>query len=247
MNCRDFDQTWNRLLDAESGPRRDDGPGAAAGRLAREAELLGHADSCPSCLLRHRQFESLRVAIRAWSGRPRVAPAVSTAAAERIVRDALAAPEPAPGPVPAGRRGATRPLAWAAGLAAAALAAAFLRPVAPERPRPEPARPVSLSVAVADAREASWRLAWTASEPAARLGLAMLDASLAGDAASDGTAPPPDEEAAPGPGAPGLVDRVGGYAAAGARPLSDAARRAFGFLRPPSLDKAAPAASPRGT
>ncbi len=46
--------------------------------------------------------------------------------------------------------------------------------------------------------------------------------------------------------APGLAARVGGYAAAGARPLSDAARQAFGFLRSPSLDKNATTASSRG-
>ncbi|OJW11157.1 MAG: hypothetical protein BGO49_26310 [Planctomycetales bacterium 71-10] len=234
MNCRDFDQTWNRLLDAESGTRRDDGPEAAASRLARESGLREHAESCPSCRIRHRQFEALRVAMRAWSARPRPEPA---AAVDRIVLAASPAPRP--------RR--AWPLAWASGLAAAAVAASFFRPPPRDEPAPAPARRASLSVAMSDAREASLRLALTASEPAARLGLAMLDASIATDFGPDDVAPAPDDDAEVGPDASDLATRVGGYAAAGARPLSDAARRAFGFLRTPSLDKTAPTASPRGT
>lgn len=239
MNCRDFDQTWNRLLDAESGTRRDDGPGAAGPRLARESALREHAESCPSCRIRHRQFETLRTAMRAWSARPRPEPAAAPDAVDRIV---LAASPP---DAPARR---ARPLAWASGLAAAAVAASFFRAPPRDEPAPEPApaRRASLSVAMSDAREASLRLALTASEPAARLGLAMLDASIAADAALD-TAPPPAEAEAGGPDASDLATRVGGYAAAGARPISDAARRAFGFLRTPSLDKTAPTSSPRGT
>jgi len=108
-------------------------------------------------------------------------------------------------------------------------------------------------VAVADARDASWRLALSASEPAARLGLAMLDASIApaepapGPTPADaGTAPPLDPSAF----RPALLDRFGDYAAAGVRPLSDSAARAFGFLRPPSAARAdapeAPPADPQG-
>ncbi|WP_337173616.1 hypothetical protein [Paludisphaera sp.] len=237
MNCRDFDQIWNRLLDAESGPRRDDGPEATATRMAREALLMEHAAACPPCLARHRQFETLRDAMRAWSARPRPAPRASSTVVDRIVR---AAPRPEPA---SPRRRRARPLAWASALAAtAAMAAVVLRPPAREEPRPEPPRLVSLNTAMADAREASLRLALSASEPAARLGLAMLIATDAEEAPFGDAAPAEDAE----PDAPGLAARVGGYAAAGARPLSDAARQAFGFLRSPSLDKNATNASSRG-
>ncbi|MDG3005080.1 hypothetical protein [Paludisphaera mucosa] len=234
MNCRDFDQIWNQLLDAESAARRDD-PGI---RLEREASLREHAEACPSCRLRHRQFEALRVAMRAWTARPRPAAEVSPLVAERILR-AAAEPEILTArPRRQGRRVGLA--AWA--LASAAMLALFVLKSDPPRDvrRPQVAAgapaPRSLNVAVADARAASWRLARTASEPAARLGLAMLDASLAGDDAPAAEASPTsalDPWASP----PALLDQVGGYAAAGARPLSAAARQAFGFLRSPTFDK----------
>ncbi len=244
MNCRDFDQTWNRLLDAESGARRDDGPDAVAARLAREADLGEHAESCPPCRIRHRQFETLREALRVWSARPRPEPVAAPGDVERIILAAARADVPtAPR-----RRSRSRPLTWAGGLAAAAaLAVVALRPAGrvPPEPPVEPApRSVSLDAAVAEARAASIRLALAASEPAARLGLAMLDASIAVADASDDAAAVPGADA---PDGPGLAARVGGYAAAGARPLSDAARGAFGFLRPPSLGKTATTADPKGT
>jgi hypothetical protein len=183
-------------------------------------------------------FETLRAAWRVGSAAARPEPAPPAEVVDRIVIAASRREAPAP------RRRWARPLAWASGLAAAAAATAFLRPPAVEAPRPEPAPAASLSVAVADVREASLRLAWSASEPAARLGLAMFDASTGDDSSTDDDSQAPDDDA---PGAADLPARVGGYAAAGARPLSDAARQAFGFLRSPSLAKSAPTASPRGT
>ncbi|WP_165250546.1 hypothetical protein [Paludisphaera soli] len=251
MNCRDFDQVWNQLLDAESGRRLGGVP-----TLDREAGLREHAEACPSCRLRHRQFEALRAALRSWSARPLPAPADAAASADRILEAVASAPPS----LAASRASSPGRLARRAGLfalagAGAAAAAAFLA-----IPRPDPGRPVGrppassatatasseLRAAVADARDASWRLARTASEPAARLGLAMLDASLAaGDAATSGGGSP-FAEPIPAFDAssfrPPLLDHVGDYAAAGVRPLSDTARQAFGFLRSPTL--ANPAAPP---
>lgn len=237
MNCRDFDQIWNRLLDAESGPRRDDGPNATAARLAFESSLREHAGECPACLMRQNQFETLRTAMRAWSARPTPEPQI----ADQILQAAV---EPLVLPAP-GRFGRG---AGVAVLAAGSLAAAVLLTIRPGTNEPpqllnNAPRPVSLSLAVADARDASWRLAQTASEPAARL---MLDASFADDQ--------PVAEAEPAASeldSSTLLDRVGGYAAAGARPLSDAARQAFGFLRSPALETPdrnvpAPPAPPKG-
>ncbi|WP_165070166.1 hypothetical protein [Paludisphaera rhizosphaerae] len=238
MNCRDFDQIWNRLLDAESGPRRDDGPKATAARLAFESSLREHAAECPACRLSQNQFETLRTAMRAWSARPTPEPEI----ADRILQAAVE-----PLVLPAPRR--FGPGAGIAALAAGSLAAAAvllaIRPATNEPPQPLDApQPVSLSLAVADARDASWRLAQTASEPAARL---MLDASFADEQPVAEAEPTASTEL----DSSTLLDRVGGYAAAGARPLSDAARQAFGFLRSPALEAPdrnapAPSAAPKG-
>ncbi|WP_156512774.1 hypothetical protein [Planctomyces sp. SH-PL62] len=256
MNCRDFDQVWNQLLDAEAGRRRDAGERPASGH-DREASLREHAEACPPCRLRHAQFETLRAALRSWSARPLPAPADAAGAAGRIleaVADAPALPMPAP-PRRLGRRTG---LVALAGLAAAA-ACFYLMIARPEPVRPDAHAPAavegSLRTAVADARDASLRLARTASEPAARLGLAMLDASLAaGDGSTVGGGSPfiePIPMFDPSAFRPALLDHVGDYAAAGARPLSDTARQAFGFLRSPRLatpePPAVPPADPEGT
>jgi hypothetical protein len=188
--------------------------------------------------MRQNQFETLRAAMQAWSARPVPGPEI----AERII---LAAGEPT---LTYTRSRFSRGAGIAA-LAGAAIAAAAAVLLAIRPGTTEPARPagvprlVSLSVAVADARDASWRLAQAASEPAARL---MLDASSIGDAPAVEAEPAPSPAIVPA----SLLDQVGGYAAAGARPLSDAARQAFGFLRSPALappDRNVPApAAPRG-
>ena len=94
-----------------------------------------------------------------------------------------------------------------------------------------------------DATAASWQLALLASEPAARLGREMLDASF--DSDSDGglhqNAGLPPTSAVPALGAesfsPVLLNQMGGLLGAGVRPLSTSARQAFGFLRAPSTEK----------
>ena len=75
MNCRDFDQIWNRLLDAESGPRRDDGPEAKA--LADSGALRVIApsrDSVPPVLYDLRDPAGLRTLLIGRASRPSLNP-----------------------------------------------------------------------------------------------------------------------------------------------------------------------------
>ncbi|MDR3620725.1 MAG: hypothetical protein P4L85_15340 [Paludisphaera borealis] len=248
MNCRDFDQVWNQLLDVR---RRDAGDRQAvdAARVARERSLREHADACPSCQVRHRQFETLRQALEAWTARPDASPTPSPGLTERIIK-AAAQPELI---VPvAGRSWFVRPRFAAFALASAA--AALLVTVGP-RLRPEPPRPSSAPVpadgrrfgrglldgAVNDATAASWQLARLASEPAARLGKEMIDASFEpGDGSfqkagfpSSSDLPSLDPESF----SPVLLNQMGDLLAAGVRPLSTSARQAFGFLLTPTSEK----------
>lgn len=233
MNCRDFDQAWNQLLDDEPPSRwRDD----AATRLDLESRLRQHADICADCRERHRGFESLRLALRAWSARPEAPAALPPLLTDRVLRaDAPAAP---------GRR---RPRAVAALAAAAALVVAILT----LKPSPPPDAEIKapstasatipesglLRAAVNNATAASWQLAQLTAEPVARLGRDMIDASLPAEEPPS----PVLEIALLEPAstdsdsfAPEFFSRVGGYLTAGVQPVSTSAREAFGFLRPPT-------------
>jgi len=243
MNCRDFDQVWNQSLDFR---RRDAGDRQAvdASRAARENDLREHAEACPSCRVRHLQFEALRQALEAWTARPEPLPVPSAGLADRII-EAAARPEPL-------RQGRFRPRYATFALAAAA---AVLLAVIGPRLRPAPPRPALVSapaagrntergllgVAVDDATAASWQLARLASEPAARLGREMMDASFQpGDGSvrlagfpSSSDLPSLDPESF----SPELLNQMGDLLAAGVRPLSTSARQAFGFLRAPTTEK----------
>jgi hypothetical protein len=246
MNCRDFDQNWNQLLDARG---RDDGD--------REQRLREHADACPSCLVRHRRFEALLRAIEAWAARPDASPAPSPGLAERVV---VVAARPEIVSVSSGRSRLVRLRLAGLALASLAAAAALLAALGPW-PRPEPVRRDSaastgegrslgrglLGGAVSDATAASWQLALLASEPAARLGKEMIGASFRpGSGSFENLSPPsgiPSLDADSFP--PDLLNQMGDALAAGVRPLSTSARQAFGFLRAPTPDKLnRPAAPP---
>jgi hypothetical protein len=238
MNCRDFDQVWNQLLDAR---RRD------ADRIAREQSLREHADACPSCRVRHLQFETLRQALEAWSARPEARPSPSADLTDRIVA-AATRPELRIAP-PAPRSVRHRLVAFA--LASAAAAAVLLATVG-LRLRPEPAGPTPevgrdirrglLSGAVNDATAASWQLARLASEPAARLGKEMIEVSFQpGDGSFRKAGFPSSSDLPtldPDSFSPVLLNQMGDILAAGVRPLSSSARQAFGFLRAPTSEKA---------
>lgn len=243
MNCRDFDHIWNRLLDGEPRSRRRDDAHAhsAATRTELETRLREHAAACEECRERHRRFEALRRALSAWAALPQVSAAPTQMLTERVLR----AVEP--------RRRRSR--AAASALAAAAVGAAVVviasfkpsfRPDATLKSPPtalnEPRKESGLlRAAVNNATAASWQLARLTTEPAARLGREMIDASFAFPPRE-----PPVLEMAllePFPAAstadadsyaPELFSRMGGYLTAGVEPVSTTAREAFGFLRPPT-------------
>lgn len=235
MNCRDFDQVWNQSLDAR---RRD---------ADRERSLRKHAEACPSCQVRHRQFETLRQAIEVWAVRPEASPTTSPDLTERIIE--IAARPELIAPV-SGRSWFVRPrLAGLALASAAAVLLAVFGPTLRSRPprtAPAPAADRSmerglLGGAVDDATAASWQLARLASEPAKRLGKEMIDASFQRGAGSFQEAGLPSSSDFPSLDpesfSPDLLNQMGDLLAAGVRPLSTSARQAFGFLLAPTSEK----------
>jgi hypothetical protein len=124
--------------------------------------------------------------------------------------------------------------------------------------------PPTLDRALADATSATWDLARSASEPAARIGREMLDATArTGDPAENrptdasaamppGTAealvdlsvsvPSLDALGSDAIGASRVIEQVGDQLSAGVQPLSSTARHAFGFLlgSPPARAGARP-------
>lgn len=251
MNCRDFDRVWNQLLDAR---RRE------VDADARERSLREHAESCASCRVRHRQLETLRQALEVWSSRAETPPTPAPVLARRILEAADHAE-----PATTARRPRLRPRYAAYALASAAAVGLVvlgpkLRPELPRASGPAPAAaaastparaptpvvgrsmtPRLLGVAVDDATAASWQLALLASEPAARLGREMIDASFQADAGPYESARFPTSSDLPSLDAGSLspaFNQMSDILAAGVRPLSTSARQAFGFLRVPRAEKA---------
>jgi hypothetical protein len=230
MNCVEFEDRWNEVLDAR-----------LVGPSDLEHRLEEHAVSCASCRSISTRYQTLRQAIEALG--PPAAPSAESSA--KLLAMMLAAPVPAP------RRPARRLVrfAWVP-LATAAALLILVRPggttrrepiATPTSPSPSiatppaPFRPIAL--ALNDARTATIELALEASAPAARIGLEVLgDRESSHDLASNparrvdgGLAPPPSE----------LIQSVGERLNASVRPISGSARHAFSFLLgPPPLPPA---------
>ncbi|MGC8643070.1 MAG: hypothetical protein ACP5XB_24690 [Isosphaeraceae bacterium] len=273
MNCQEFDEIWNELLDAETAARSRDDLADAVSRaalLGRAEAARRHARSCPRCREIGARNETLRRALQSWARRPVVSPAP-----ELIDRIVSSARRPSWSKTPL--RGAI-PLAAALAVAASLFLAFGPIQWQAEHPRGGPAaernegtqggaagQPVRqadarfLSNALSRATEATWDLARTTSGPAARLGRQVLEAATQSDRQARPTpAAVADEESksalaaipsllpdlpASPPGA-ALLQDVGDGLAASVRPLSATARQAFEFLRPPFFGKAGnPAAS----
>ena len=272
MNCQDCDQIWNEILDAESLSRArvTTGLEPSPQLLAeREQAACTHALGCSRCRQVQANYQTLRRALRAWVSSARPEMTLSPALVERIVAEQKTGSSRR-----ARRWRAALPLG-AAVAAVACLIALVLAPlpwrperVSPGSDRGRPPGPASgsalrpsnrpsdsrvLSEALADATAATWDLARTTSEPAARLGRQVLASATqveyptrAGASAAD-----PAGSSYPGldsltgvlpvvPQAPpgsALLQQVGDGLSASVRPLSSTARQAFGFLRIPSLEK----------
>ncbi len=257
--------------------RRDnDRPADGDGESEGPAILAAHAAECPACRPIAARYQVLRQSIRAWRQPPAPPPGlvdrILIAAAEpapAIWRPAVARPW----------RDSPYRLSIVSGLAAAGLIGLvlagtirwYVHPVdrqdpsavaihPPDRHRQaadpgqatatatDPSR--SFNRALADATSATWDLARSASEPAARLGREVLDpggepgssppgavATAASDGRDEGIArlvsvPVPSFEPL-APEASAVIQQVGDQLSAGVRPLSSTARHAFGFLLGP--------------
>jgi hypothetical protein len=282
MNCHEFDQGWNEILDSLTATW-DRGvaasrPGASPSVPTRtEQAVREHASGCDSCRMSHTRFESLRHALEAWLSDPRTLPSPPEDLVERI----LAASELGSA-VPSNSRLVTdrssRSWLTAGSLALAIAAAGVFLMIAPTirdlrrdrggnrlatnpaitrsaRSSPSGVRngwSQGLSESFASATAATWDLARSTSEPAARLGREVLEAAAQ---SSDPAADEPSLATGEGPLGPGLVSlpsvlrgapdppgsallqEIGERLSASVGPISSTARQAFGFLRTPSLEK----------
>ena len=234
IGCEQFADLWNSRLDARSS--------AAWETPADLAAIEAHADECPAC-------RALGAGYQAISRASWMPPAVSDGLADRVVlawEGESARPSRAR---PLVRSFLARP-AWAALAAACVLGVAIVpawrwagRPV--PTPSPDPSRvavdPVAgrpLTLALAEATSATLELALAASEPAARLGRRALIAAPRFDVVTThGLEPAPAGD---------VIQAVGERVGAGMRPLSNSARRAFGFLIEPVAPVSVPAPPSKG-
>jgi hypothetical protein len=252
----------------------------------REQATREHAASCPACLQGQARYELLRQALRSWSLAPRPASSAPVDLVERILSVVPASFGSLTLPIGQSRPATKRwRIGLPPGATIAAVAAVlilFAVPITWERKRLDVgkasrgamnqrssiSRPSSslsghqrgrpgLSASLAGATAATWDLAVTASEPAARLGRGVLGAATQTQIEHSNrfpTGPPsagPAESIAaglpsipslfqglpdPAPGS-ALLQEVGDSLSATVRPLSSTARQAFGFLRAPLLEK----------
>jgi hypothetical protein len=266
MTCRDFELALNELIDAEV---LDASAHAVLDRPAireRERALLEHAAHCPYCDRMNASYQGLRGALAVW-GPP---PSPSAGFAERALAK-IQTPTPMEWPdYGAVRRAFPRRRVLISIMVGAAAASALIGLVlvraldGPEKINRDVVRHVTalehspiksrdfesvgveaqtLNVALTEATEATWELARSASEPAARISRQMLDAATAPErgpaqpVTTIGTEPmttvsvPSLDSLTPDAAAAGAILRqVGDRVATGVRPFSDTARHAFGFL-----------------
>lgn len=258
MNCRDFERTWNELFDVDSAHAGNQVAAPAA--VERKLELLEHAARCPACGRLAAGYEALHGAILAW-GPP---PAPSADLTNRILVAAHAQL-----PSHRHRAGISHPIRWVATAASvvAIVTVGLVAKFSIERTRgpeqvsgngasallsrgSERSGSPRLNDALASATEATWDLARSASEPAARLSLPFLDAATEpGTQASDtqpGTVSVPslDSFTPDSAVAVATIQQVGDRLANGVRPLSSSARQAFSFLLGPAQPKPETRANP---
>jgi hypothetical protein len=273
MTCRDYERLWNELLDSETCARGSVENAGLPGLGVAECEraLLQHAAECAACGQVGARFQLLRRAIRAWGP----APAPSAGLTDRILAEIEA---PATTTALTDYRSNQRERHWPAlaGLAAIAAAAVVLAIALPtlnrsmeraQRNGPsvtlhntpfDPKRGSAtiigdrraLNVALAEATAATWDLARSASEPAARISREVLDAATRSDQTphelTSNTGPgavratvsvPSLDSLVPDTAAGAMLQQVGDHFTHGVRPLSDTARHAFGFLLGTTLTK----------
>jgi hypothetical protein len=265
MRCRDFERTWNELIDAQAGGGGRPAASQAqrgSGVAERERSLLEHAAGCPSCGQVSARYLALRRAMQAWAPPP----APSAGLGDRILAE-MQTPTPSAwsihGAVRRKSLGRLTMATIAATAAALAIALPLLNRAMDRTPRNGPltvrhitdvdpghdaetiAEARALNMALSDATAATWDLARSASEPAARISRQVLDAATGPDPSQaravwvtgSGSVPSLDSLAPDTTAAGAMLQQVGDRLATGVRPLSDTARHAFGFLLGTALAK----------
>jgi hypothetical protein len=255
MNCRDFERLWNELIDLSS---RSPGGDHSSADTERETALFQHAATCPACRRSAAGYQALQRAILAWGK----APEPSRGLTDRI----LAAVDAPPGTSRLTARLSRRALSNRWPIAAAASIVALLalgiiisrvnvnltrdggrlvesEPLPVKNTGGNPYESPRLNEALASASEATWDLARSASEPAARLSWQFLDAAGELDSPRESgnsaavAVPSLDSFAPDSASAVETIQQVGDRLASGVRPLSSSARQAFGFLLGPPPPK----------
>jgi hypothetical protein len=254
MNCRDFERIWNERIDASSSPLGDLGRGTTGGN---EFALLKHAAGCSTCRRKLAGYQALERSILAWGP----APPPPAELADRIVVAARAQqPSARQRAHPWQPRLRLMPFLAVAASVVAVITAGVMTRISIERTRdrdrvasvppgtsPSPSSDRSdgpkLNEALASATEASWDLARSASEPAARLSRQLLDAATESgpdqprQSSGAVSVPSLDAFAPDSAAAAATIQQVGDRLANGVRPLSSSARQAFGFLLGPAPAK----------
>jgi hypothetical protein len=259
IQCHEFERMWNELLDA-----------GAVAPTDRERVLLEHGTACDTCRHVAKHYELLRRALREWGPPPEPSPGL----ADRILAEIQSTNPPAC----ASDRSVWRRLPRKRVLlsvAAAGVAACLVLFFAIDRWRPNwppaganvsavgPGQPASLgskaglpappplNAALADATDATWDLARSASEPAARISRQVIDVAAglepgAAQPAADGVSDPravPVSAARLGSlaldsaTATAVLEHFSAGLATGVQPLSSTARHAFGFLLGPAASQ----------
>jgi hypothetical protein len=234
MNCREFEQSWNELLDAQS-------PGVSE----LERSLEAHASVCGECRAVSSRYQMLRQAVSAWTPPP----APSAESLERLY--ALTVPSTTL-TIPV-RRSPLRhwvPLGMAAalfGLAWLGWSARFSGPLPEDSaPASNPVPPIvthrdprkwPLGAALAKATKATIDLALEASAPATRISREIFDLDKTNDSES---IEKPVETVDAESSASDLLQSVGERVNESVKPFSGSARHAFSFLLgpPPGADPA---------
>ena len=233
---------------------------APGGFKENEQSLVEHAAGCASCRGRAAGYEVLHQAILAWGN----APEPPVGLTERILAAASA-------PLPTARKwrmaASQRWLLAAAASILVVITAGVISRVVVDRARERELlaghavrRAAStgdrataipkLDHALASATDATWDLARSATEPAARFSRQLLDAATESNpapasAASTVSVPSLESFAPDSSAAVATIQQVGDRLASGVRPLSSSARQAFGFLLGPVPSK--PAVRPTPT
>jgi hypothetical protein len=274
MTCREFERKFNELLDGK-GEREAAARACATCASAAQPDVVDiervlndHAARCPACREVAARYQILRRALHAWNSPP----VARADLADRILLANAAVPARSAWAV-LGTHGRKRlgpvMLPWFSLAAASVLAIVVAKALIVRQGHNPPMPPVAsgagesdpysvegspgvrlaganaLNDALAEATRATWDLARSASEPAARISRRMLDAAtepepsagdpaIPGRAADVGVTMPMLTSLAPDPSAArAVLQGVGERLASGVGPLSRTARHAFGFLLGP--------------